>query len=129
MSLNNVSAGGFNLATAYMFPGIPWVTSSIVSTSIKHHHFNYVSSNVLVRNDGPTDLWLAFAENGFLTSNCLKIVNGESFSAEIRVADVYLSAANGVAYDLFAGLTLISRDEMPVLTSAVGSSPYWEGVG
>lgn len=135
MSLNNASSG-FHNSTPYFFPGIPWCTSSIVNGP-KVHHFQKVTGLVLVRNNGSVadsstgDMWLAFTQNGFSSSHCLKLAPQMEFSAEIRVADIYVSSSVDISYDVFAGLTLIDRSEMPRLTGSamLPNYPSWDGVG
>lgn len=134
--LNNVS-NGFHSLPSYSFPGVPWCTSSLIN-AIKAHHFQCITNDLTVKNNGSVadpmvgELYLAFTQNGLMSSHCIRLRPGESFNAEMRIADAYLSSSGGpISYDVYAGLTLISRNEMPHLTGAAitGVQNAWDGVG
>jgi hypothetical protein len=117
---------GFASVQAFAVSALPWVTSSyIAAQSIVEVNFPNVTKFVLLKNDGPNPIHLGFTRNGLKPSsgNFLTLSANESFSFDIRVRDVFLSGSL-TNYELIAGLTMISRSEMPVLTGSL-----WSGVG
>jgi len=113
----------------YTFSCVPWVTSSLVS-GVKIHHFQCVTREFLLINRGSRDILVGFTENAFNSSHYMTCPSSSSIDLTVRIADLYLSSSTSTAYDLFAGLTLIDRREMPVLTGTLSNgSAGWDGVG
>lgn len=127
--LNNPRAG-FDWTAEYMVSSLPWVTSSTAS-GIKHHEFPKVTKEFVIKNQGAGNIIIAFTRNGLNSSNYIQLVATEAFSASIRVKDLWISGS-GASYTLFAGLTLVDRRDMPVLTGSLSPSDgesTWEGIG
>jgi hypothetical protein len=124
MTYNN-QRSGINNTAEYMASGLPWVTSSILSTAVVRIDFPYVTNNIYLHATGAlgASARLAFTRNGFNTGNYVDIASNEGWvSFNVRTNTVYLRASAGtVPYSLFAGLTTINHTSFPVLT---GSAIY-----
>jgi hypothetical protein len=107
-------AGLWN-AGSYVVSGIPWVTSSItaplVSSTPKEISFPSVTRTITVKNisTGTEKLRVGFSSNGVkYTNNYFLLSASESFSAELKVTDIYLltdSGASAATASIIAGLT------------------------
>ena len=69
---------------------------------------------------------VSFTFNGFATSNYIRLVATEGIAAEVRIKSLFISGSSG-EYSLFAGLTTIDENKMPILTGS-GGNP-WYGIG
>jgi hypothetical protein len=127
MPLDNPTPGLMSTAE-FMVSTLPWLTSSVFSTSIVRHDFPFVTQFVCVKNttSSSSGMTLAFTQRGLSTGNCMPIEPSGSFSADYRVTSVFLSGALGASYALAAGLTGIpSRQWNNQLTASNG----FAGVG
>jgi hypothetical protein len=111
---------GLNSVGSYQISGIPYVTSSTAPASgtVKQVHFNSVSKFIVVKNaeTGSTSkIRVGFSENGVKGSNYYLLGPSESFSADIRVTDIYLMSHDTNAYtaSVIAGLTGVSSNNLP----------------
>lgn len=121
----NYPASGLNNVAEYMASGLPWVTSSVASTSPYTYNFPYVTSTIQVQNSGSMPLRLGFTQNGVNGSNFYVVPSGGSLELDVRVITLYVRAESGTTnYSIFAGLTQIPTRGFPVLTgSAAGFNP------
>jgi len=115
MPLGNPSEG-FQNAQAYQAPGLPFVRTTSSQEQIK---FPNVSRSIHVTADGG-DVAVYFAENAPATRQ-FTVKSGTTIELSVRVKDLWVNPASAVS--VFAALTTIPRDAMPVLT---GSN--WEGI-
>lgn len=108
----------------YQMSGLPFVTASVIAanTTVKVE-FPFVTKFVTVKTITPAaSLRVGFTANGVLNTNYTTSEPSRSFSADLRVRELYLRVQNGtsVEYQVIAGLTTINSGTFPVLT---GSTP------
>jgi hypothetical protein len=120
--------GGLNNTAEYMTSGLPWVSSSFLSSgSIWKIEFPYVTNHLRVQLHGGnnTSLAFGFTLSGVLNYNSM-ILNAtsqgvDSFSEHVRVKTLYVvGRSNNITASVFAGLTTIPTKNFPTLT---GSAP------
>lgn len=117
---------GPNLAGEYLIPGLPYVTSSVLSTARTAYNFPFIAKNFTIKNvSGSANIKVAFCENGLTSTNYFELSPSEGFSGEIRCASLYVSGAVGTKVSLVAGLTGVPTRYMLPMTA----SNYYEGVG
>jgi hypothetical protein len=106
-------AGLWN-ASSYVVSGIPWVTSSVVaplSSSVPTEiSFPSVTKFITIKNisTGSEKLRVGFSANGVkITHNYFLLSASESFSADLKVTDLYLLSDNSnyATASVIAGLT------------------------
>mgnify|MGYP007046924411 CR=1 FL=1 len=124
MPLNNPRPGPGNVSD-YMVSGIPWVTSSALTAGeTRKISIPSVSRFFTVKNEtSSTTMAVGFTQNGLkpLVANYFTLDGGESYDAEIRVIDLWLSASVGVpAFEVIVGMTSIHRSDFPTLTGSSG---------
>jgi hypothetical protein len=120
MSTFAYSKPGIGNAASFQSSGIPWVSSSVAPASgsvVETFSFPQVTKFVTVKNINVTDepLRIGFSENGVITSgNYFVLSSGESFTAELKVTDIFLmgDGTASVAFSVVAGLTNIDRREL-----------------
>lgn len=120
MSTFTYSKPGIGNTPSYQSSGIPWVSSSIApasGSSTLVFSFPQVTKFLTIKNVNVTneDLRVGFSENGVLnTGNYFVLSTGESFTAELKVTDVYFmgDSSGSVALSVVAGLTNIDRREL-----------------
>lgn len=117
---------GVNAAVEYMVSGLPWVTSSNVSSSVAAQiDFPMVTSNITVRNNavsGASNLKFGYSANGVRASNYFLIEPQTVLCVNVRVKSVFLmSTSSSLVFSVHAGLTTIESRGFPVLT---GSAIY-----
>lgn len=123
MSLNNPIPGP-QYGAEFNVSAVPFVTSSVAS-GVKRIRFSYLTKFVKVKNDTNAELHVGFTENGLTkTNNYYSLDQNESFEAEIRVTELWLSGS-GNSYQMVAGLTGISDRHIAQLTGSNG----FPGVG
>lgn len=124
MSLNHTSPG-FGFVAEYSPPGIPWMSGSVsLTTTPLHVHLPKVSKYIDVFNVSGSNVRIGFTANGVNGTNYFRIQTGSIQRFDVRVADVFLrSDSNTCTVDISAGLTIIERSVMPVLSGS------WEGIG
>jgi len=126
MSFNYPNSGQSNVAE-YMASGLPWVTSSNVTTASYEVRFPMVTSNITIRNnelDGPlsASLRVGYSANGVSGSNYFLLAPQSILSTNVRVKSLFLRSTSGsLAFSVHAGLTMIDSRGFPVLT---GSAVY-----
>ena len=128
MTFEYPKGGGTNSVAEYMASGLPWVTSSNVSSSVPAEiDFPMVTSNITVRNnelDGPlsASLRVGYSANGVKSSNYFLLAPQGILSTNVRVKSLFLMSSSGsLAFSVHAGLTTIESRGFPVLT---GSAIY-----
>ena len=125
---------GFGHAPAYMVPGLPWVSGSVVlNTTPFKISFPKVTKFIHVNATSGTLARVGFTENGINGSNFYRIASGTSVDLDLRVCEMYIRMDSGSgSIDIIAGLTTIPNSSMGPLT---GSSTFqcpgagWQGVG
>lgn len=125
MSYGNARSGVNNVAE-YQASGLPWVTSSSVTTTPFEINFPYVTNGISLHvTGGSVDLRLGFSLNGVNGSNYLEIKSSDSWlHLNVRCKAIWLRAETGaiaVPFSVFAGLTMIEERDFPILT---GSAIY-----
>lgn len=111
---------GIGNAASFQSSGIPWVSSSVapISGSVTEvFSFPQVTKFITIKNTNSTDvpLRVGFSENGVVNSdNYFLLSKDESFSAELKVTDVYFmsNTSSAVSFSVIAGLTNIDRTEL-----------------
>jgi len=109
--------------------GIPYVTSSVATSGVTHLAFDRVTRFITVKNNdiGTTQINFAFTANGLGTYNFFQLKDGETFHAEVRIKDLFVTCVSGTTaeYTVFAGMTTINSRDFPILSGSGGIS----GVG
>ena len=125
----NYPASGLNNVAEYLASGLPWVTSSLATTTPVSYTFPFVTSTIQVVNSGSLPLRLGFTSNGIQGTNSYIIPGGADVSLDVRVITLYVRADTGTTnYSIYAGLTQIPARGFPVLTgSAAGFNPATTG--
>jgi len=105
----------------YQASGLPYVTQSDATGGVASKiEFPFVTKFFTVKNNGADDLYVGFTENGVLGTNKFTIVPSASYTGDIRIADLFLSAPTTTAsYEVIAGLTQIPRKNWFILTGAL----------
>jgi len=118
---------GLGWVAEYQASGIPWVTSSLVVPALGgnplHVNFPTVTRFFVVKNTVSTGsdeapMRVGFSVNGTTGSTGTKffvLSNGESFSGELKVTDLYLlsdDVGRATSGTVIAGLTGIPRTEL-----------------
>lgn len=122
MSFNYPRSGPANTAE-YMASGLPWVTSSTVTTTPWRIDFPLVTSHLVVSCPSGS-IRLGFTQNGVNGVNGQNYITIGSTYVDLttRCKQIYVRADSGTAtLSLFAGLTMIDQREFPILT---GSAVY-----
>lgn len=122
MTFNSTRSGPANTAE-YMASGLPWVTSSTVSTSPWRIDFPLVTRNILV-NCPSGSVRLGFTENGVNGVNGANyiVIGSEYVDLNTRCKQIFVRSDSGTAsVNIFAGLTMIDQRSFPILT---GSAVY-----
>lgn len=115
MSYEYLKSGLGNVGN-YQVSSIPFFSSSIVAPASSQTplqiSFPTVTKTITVKNETSTAgaakvLRLGVSVNGIKGTNYIKLNNGESFSADIKVIAIYLLSndANTVEASVYAGLT------------------------
>lgn len=116
---------------AYQASAVPFVTASQINLGeIQTYTFNQVTRFFNVKNRSstlPTEIAVAFTQNGFSTGNYFTLEDGESFRDEIRCVQLFVSCSLGtsVNYEIIAGLTNIHHNYFLPITASNGH----QGVG
>lgn len=110
---------GLNSVGSYQISGIPYASASVTvpdnTSSLLVVEFPYITKEVVIRNKGSSTIHLGFSENGLMSSsNYVPIAYGESFSATVRVKDIFLisETTSSSTIDIFATLTGIERNNL-----------------
>lgn len=136
MPLNNPE-GSIGSAAEFQSSGLPWVTSSVATSSPQRFDFPKVSRNIVVRNTTTGSggfLVVGFTRNGVLGTNNFMLPPGSSESFEVRVKELHVVASGASCnYSVLAALTTVSSKHMPILTGSIASGSttvsMWDGVG
>lgn len=107
----------------YQVSSIPFLTSSLTvpanSGTPLNISFPSVTKTVTIKNETPTSsaakvLRFGVSINGVKGTNYIKLNNGESFSADIKVTNIYLLSDDGntVEASVYAGLTGIENNHL-----------------
>jgi hypothetical protein len=141
MAMNWPKAGP-NDVSAYLLPGIPWVTGTNVpaAPSVMHISFPAVTKFLFLRNTSPaaSAVRVGFSENGVSgnpasESHYFILSQSTERSLEIRVKDLFLLTAVGApSVEIIAGLTHIMYPDFPVMTGSnaeIGRVPIFSGIG
>jgi hypothetical protein len=122
--LNNPKSGP-QAAFEFQISGLPWVTSSIAPTSPGMHIDFPTVTKCFTIKALTGSLSFGFTQNGVLSGNRFILAQGDIATFDIRTTSLYLLGETGSAtFSLIAGLTMIQREMMPVLTGSL-----WDGVG
>jgi len=111
---------GIGNTASFQSSGIPWVSSSVAPVSgstPEVFSFPQVTRFIVVKNTNTTDvpLRVGFSENGVVNSgNYFILTKDESFSAELKVTDIYFMSdtSSTVQFSVVVGLTNIGRNEL-----------------
>lgn len=122
MSYGNARSGPNNV-NEYVASGLPWVSSSGLTTSPWKIDFPYVTNNIYIRASGSSPVRVGFTQNGVNGSNFIQVSQSDGWTQfNIRCRTVYLRADFGtVTCSFMAGLTTIEHRAFPELT---GSATY-----
>lgn len=125
MSYGNARSG-LNNVGEYQASGLPWVTSSGVTSTPFEINFPYVTNGISLHvTGGSVDLRLGFSLNGVNGTNYITLKSSDSWlTLNIRCKAIWLRAEAGavnVPFSVMAGLTTIEEREFPILT---GSAIY-----
>jgi hypothetical protein len=132
MPLGNPT-GGFSLAPEFQSSALPWVTSSVASTTPLEIDFNYITRFIsIINTDASNSIELGFTLNGMKASNSnfVTVPKGVALTLEWRVAKVWIASnTSTAAYTLAVGLTTIPAGQMPILSGSGPDGSNWAGVG
>lgn len=119
------SRSGINNVGEYQASGLPWVTSSAVTTAPFRIQFPYVTNHISIYGGtGSTDgVRIGFTQNGVNGSNYAYIPGGRDWvQLDIRCKEIYVRSDIGtVNMSICAALTTIEQKAFPILT---GSAIY-----
>ena len=121
---------GIGQVASYLASARPFLSSSInvpsAAAAVVNISFPSVSKFVTVKNMGPTGsdsapMRFGFSSNGVKglpNNNYMVLDNGESYTADIRVTNVYLmtdgsGVSNNATGSIVAGMTGIGTRELP----------------
>jgi len=117
---HNPSKPGLNSPASYQISAIPWVTSSVAPAAGAEPaviSFYNVTDFVVIKNTNETEVSLkvGFSKNGLENNNYFILEQNESFSADLRVTDLYLvsNSEESVNFTIISGLTSVERAEIP----------------
>lgn len=129
---------GIGYSAEFQSSALPFVTSSTapsVGSPVKFE-FPKVTRFITVSNNDTTptnSISVGFTYSGLVsTNNKFTILGGHSITLELRVKDLWIQSETmtNSPYSLCAGLTVVDRGYMPLLTGTLpGEVPGWEGVG
>lgn len=135
MGLNNPRSS-FGSAAEFQSSGLPWTTSSLAPiTAPVRHDFLKITRSITIRNlaSGSTQsLAVGFTRNGIMGTNRFVITPNGSETFETRVKSLFVMSLDTttVPYSIFAGLTTVDANEMPLLSGTLGNGDAgWNGVG
>jgi hypothetical protein len=132
MPLDNPN-GGIGYAAEFQSSALPWVTSSVAPNqgSPIEIDFPKVTRFIILSNTGASTLSFGFTYNGVKNSSNKYILSGSQvISIEARVKALWLQGEGGnPSYSLFAGLTTVRSQDMPLLTGSAPDGSAWPGVG
>jgi len=127
---------GFNSVTEFMGSGLPWVISGSATSTVTRHRFDKITKRITVKNHeaAGTKLRVGFTENGVNGVEgqfYFGVDGGDLFEFDARIKEVFIlrDGATDVDYSLYAELTMIDSDMMPILTGSLEGSAYWNGIG
>jgi len=127
---------GFNSVTEFMGSGLPWVISSTATATVTKHSFDKVTKHLKISNLAADGVYLrvGFTENGINgvgANYYYKVNGGQAFEFDARIKEVFIlkDGATNAAYSLYAELTNIDSDMMPILTGSLNGSTFWNGIG
>jgi len=127
---------GYNSVNEFMGSGLPWVISNTASSTVIKHSFDKITKHIKISNHAALGVYLrvGFTQNGIAgvgNAYYYKVNGGDSLEIDARIKDIYVvrDSATDAAYSLYAELTMIDSDMMPVLTGSLGGTAYWNGVG
>ena len=122
---NNRSASqyaqpGLNHAPEYMVSGMPFVTSSVLTTNVLKIELPYVTSKLYFHSIGGT-LRFGFTNNGVNGTNYYLVNTSDgNFSFDIRCKTIYVRAdTSTVTMSFCAAMTQIDRDRYPLITGSL----------
>lgn len=129
---NTFAPPGWNWVPEYQASGLPFaITGSAGTSAPAKLEFPTVTRTVCIRNTGANPLLVGFTANGVFSSSFrFTIPVSGSYREEWRIKDMFFMGSGGTAtYEVIAGLTVISRQHMPVLTASVltGSAVTLDG--
>lgn len=137
MGLNNPSAG-YHASTEFVSSGLPWlITGSTTNTDVIRYTFPKVTKSITIHNLETSSnkfLRLGFTQNGVngVGGNYYFIIDsGDIVTLDARVTELFVRAdvSNTLPFSIYAALTTIDNNFMPVLTGSIGGVSFWEGVG
>ena len=127
---------GFNSVTEFMGSGLPWVISGSAGSTVTRHQFDKITKRIIIKNHESvgTILRVGFTENGVNGVGgqyYFGIDGGDIFEIDARIKEIFLkrNGSDDVDYSLFAELTMIDSNMMPLLTGSINGTTFWEGVG
>lgn len=127
---------GYNSVTEFMGSGLPWVISGSAGATVVNHKFDKITKRIIIKNHEPvgTVLRVGFTENGINGVSgqyYFGVDGGDVFEFDTRIKEIFLKkdGVNNVDYSLFAELTMIDSDQMPILTGSQSGTTFWNGVG
>lgn len=125
---------GFGWTNEYLVSALPWVTGSLATTSTpKKLSFPKVTKYIKVRAGGHTRV--GFTSNGVSDSNYFVVPSGTIETFDVRVREMYVRAdTDDGTVDVFAGLTIIDKNQTSPLTGSSSGDfaqqgEGWQGVG
>jgi hypothetical protein len=136
MALNNTRSGFANISE-FQASSLPWVaTASTSNTTVVKYSFPFVTKSIILHNLESTSkkLRIGFTENGVngVGGNYYFLIDsGDLVTLDVRVTELYVRAdtSNTIQHSVYAGLTTISNDMMPILTGSLNGQAVWNGVG
>lgn len=136
MPLNNPKKGPGSV-DEFLVSSIPYVScSSLEARKVLEIQFPNVTRSITIRNTSSGSiLSIAFSQGAFANNHYFDLRGDESFSEEFRIKDLFLShskdpdgtVTGSINYSLIAGLTLIEREQFPILTGSSGG--IYSGIG
>jgi hypothetical protein len=104
----NYPFSGVNNVAEYMVSGVPWTTSSVLTSGITEIDLPQISRSITVKNAGSSNIKLGFDSTGILSNNFYIITPSNTFTAEFRIKSMFISSSGGNLVNITAGLTTIN---------------------
>lgn len=124
--------GGFSNLGEFQSSALPWVTSSLATSTPTQINFNYITRFITVINpDANTNLSMGFTLNGISNGQRVIIPHGTSLTFDWRATKIWIKSETGSSlnYSLAVGLTTVPASMMPLLTGSAPNGTDWAGVG
>jgi hypothetical protein len=120
MASSQPAGPGLNMVSEYMASGLPYVSSSVLTTAASKLDIPYTTNELYFHAIGGT-LRVGFTLNGVNGTNFFRVSPTDgNFTFRIRCKEVYVRAETGtVSMSFMAAMTQIDNKHCPTLTGSM----------